>query len=80
MATQSIAVATMVVAELQDLYLAESALEMMYSHMRFAPDGGRTAGVLMNRLTKLGARADRLERLLDAMDNNEEWSAPMAAC
>ena len=77
MSTQSIAVETMVVSELQNLFAAELALEQMYSSLTASP---AKAGVFMNRLTELEARAIRLERLLDAIEHEEDVLVSPAVC
>jgi uncharacterized protein YdeI (YjbR/CyaY-like superfamily) len=77
MSTQSIAVETMVVTELQHLFAAESALEQMYSSLTNSP---ATAGVFLHRLTDLEARAIRLERLLDALDQEQGVPVSPAVC
>ena len=77
MATQSIAVESMVVTELQNLFAAESALEQMYSSLTNSPG---KAGAFLHRLTDLEARAIRLERILDALDREEDVPMSPAVC
>ena len=80
MSTQSIAVETMVVAELQDLFADESVLEGMLNKLRLSPSGVGESEALFSRLIDLDIRASRIERLLDAMNRNEGWQADSAAC
>jgi uncharacterized protein YdeI (YjbR/CyaY-like superfamily) len=80
MSAASMAVETIVVAELQDLFAAESALTQIFNHLRIAPDAKKSAGFFLSRLTDLEARAKRLERLLDAMDYHEGRQATTAIC
>lgn len=80
MSTQSIAVETLVVEELQSLCAAETALEQMYNRLSVSPESKSTAGAFVRRLTELSARAERLEKMLDAMDSNEEWQLKPVIC
>jgi ferritin-like metal-binding protein YciE len=80
MSTQSIAVETMVVEELQSLFAAETALEKMYSRLSISPDSKIAAGAFVRRLTELSARAERLEKMLNAMDTDEEWQLSATVC
>jgi hypothetical protein len=80
MSTQSIAVETMVVAELQDLFAYESALEGILDKLRLSPSGPADSEALFTRLIDLDLRASRIETLLDAMDRNEGWQSGSAAC
>lgn len=80
MSTQSIAVETMVVAELQDLFADESVLEGMLAKLRLSPSGVGESEALFSRLIDLDIRARRIERLLDAMNRNEGWQLDSAAC
>ena len=80
MSTQSIAVETMVVAELQDLFADESVLEGMLAKLRLSPSGVGESELLFSRLIDLDIRARRIERLLDAMNRNEGWQLDSAAC
>jgi ferritin-like metal-binding protein YciE len=79
MSTQSIAVETIVVEELKDLYAAESALEKIYDRLSVSPDTSAAAAFLC-RLTDLAKRADRLERMLDAMGGDEDWQPCTHSC
>jgi len=80
MSTQSIAVETMVVEELQSLFAAETALEKMYSRLSVSPESKGTSQAFVRRLTELSARAGRLEKMLEAMDGDEEWQLNAAIC
>jgi ferritin-like metal-binding protein YciE len=75
MSTQSIAVETLVVEELQSLFAAETALEKMYSHLSISPKASKTSGDFVRRLTELSARAERLEKMLDAMSEDDQWQS-----
>lgn len=80
MSTQSIAVETMVVAELQDLFACESALGGMLDKLRLSPSSVGESEALFSRLMDLDLRARRIESLLDAMDRNEAWQTDSAVC
>lgn len=80
MSTQSIAVETMVVAELQDLFAYESALGGMLDKLRLSPSSVGESEALFSRLMDLDLRARRIESLLDAMDRNEAWQTDSAVC
>jgi len=80
MSTQSIAVETMVVSALQDLFADESALEGMLDKLRLSPSGAGQTEAVFSRLIDLDLRARRIERLLDAMDRKEDWHLDPAAC
>jgi hypothetical protein len=80
MSTQSIADETVVVDELKGLYEAESALEKLYDRLTVSPDANAAAVAFLCRLTDLAARADRLERMLDAMDGGEDRQPSTRCC
>ncbi len=80
MSTQSIAVETMVVAELRNLFADESALEAMLHKLRVSPSGESESEALFERLIDLDLRARRIERLLDSMDRKKVWQIDSAAC
>jgi ferritin-like metal-binding protein YciE len=80
MSTQSIAVETLVVEELQSLFAAETALEKMYNRLSRSNDAPVTAGVFVRRLSELSARAERLEKMLDALDTDEDWQISTPTC
>lgn len=80
MSSQSIAVETMVVAELQNLFADESALEAMLNKVRVSPGGESESETLFSRLLDLESRARRIERLLDSMEHNEGWQIDSATC
>jgi ferritin-like metal-binding protein YciE len=80
MSTQSIAVETVIVDELKDLYAAESALEKVYDQLSVSPDANGAAVAFLCRLTALAARADRLERMLDAMDGDVDRPPSTRSC
>jgi ferritin-like metal-binding protein YciE len=80
MSTQSIAVETLVVEELQSLFAAETALEKMYSRLSVTPESKGTAGAFVRRLTELSARAERLEKMLDALDTDEDFQIGTPTC
>ena len=80
MSTQSIAVETMVVAALKDLFADESALEGLLDQVRHSHFGAAQPEALLSRLRDLDARARRIERLLDAMDLNETSHLDYAVC
>jgi ferritin-like metal-binding protein YciE len=79
MSTQSIAVETLVVEELQSLFAAETALEKMYNRLSDSPGAPATAGVFVRRLTELSARAERLEKMLDALEK-DDWQVSTRTC
>ena len=68
MSTQNIAVETMVLAGLQNLYADESALENMFDTVQLSPAVAGGPNALLLRLIALDLRASRIDRLLDAMD------------
>lgn len=80
MSSQSIAVETMVVAELQNLFADESALEAMLDKVRVLPNGESESETLFSRLIDLDSRARRIERMLDSMEHNEGWQIDSATC
>ena len=80
MSTQSIAVETVIVDELKDLYAAESALEKVYDQLSVSPDANGAAVAFLCRLTDLAARADRLERMLDAIDGGVDRPPSTRSC
>ena len=80
MSSQSMAVETMVVAELQNLFADESALEAMLNKVRVSPGGESESETLFSRLLDLESRARRIERLLDSMEHNEGWQIDSATC
>ncbi len=67
MSTQRIAVETMVLAGLQNLFADESALESMFDKMLDSPGGSGGSQALMQRLIDLERSANRIDRLLDAI-------------
>jgi len=80
MSTQSMAVETMVVAELQDLFAFERELEKDYDQVRCAPNADYHAAALFERLSDLAERASRLERMLEELDEQEEHVGQLATC
>jgi ferritin-like metal-binding protein YciE len=80
MSTQSIALETMVVDELKDLHAAESALEKVYDRLSVSPEANAAAMAFLCRLADLAARADRLERILHAMDGAEDRQPCTRSC
>ena len=80
MATQSIAVETMVVSELQDLFEAEYALERMYNGLRQGSLENRATGDFLHRLSALDMKAKRLEKMLEELDLLEQVNVRTAVC
>ncbi|MEP6538582.1 MAG: hypothetical protein ABJF23_24800 [Bryobacteraceae bacterium] len=80
MSTQSIAVETIVVAALKDLFDDESALETKLDQFRHSAEGADETEALFNSLMDLDARARRIERLLDAMERNEPYKSGIGIC
>ena len=80
MSTQSIAIETMIVGELRNLFADESALEAMLDKLRVSPSSEIESEALFSRLIDLDSRARRMERLLDSMDRNKGWQTDSAAC
>ena len=70
----------MVVAELQNLFADESALEAMLDKVRVLPNGESESETLFSRLIDLDSRARRIERMLDSMEHNEGWQIDSATC
>ena len=80
MSTQSIAVETMVVSELRNLFADESALEAMLDKLRVSPSGESGSKAVLSRLIDLDLRASRIEILLDSMDRNQGGQVDSAFC